>query len=424
MTKIWTKIKPIDINPFVESYTVGDDNLLDEKYFFGYDIDASIAHAGGLIDAGIYTPEEFYKVYEVLKEIKDEWLAGSIKVGVSDEDCHAVIERLLTERLGDLGKKIHTGRSRNDQALVMMRLFMVNTLEDDILTELATLRRYLSVISEKYRGQIFIGYTHTQQAMPTTLGHYFDSFFEQVNDDERYVKSVLKSIHQNPLGSGAGFGSTVDIDREWLTTQLKFKKLQKNSLYCQNSRGKFELKYIHAQSQIMLTLQKIATDMLMYTSQEFNFFTANDSITTGSSMMPQKKNLDIAEIIRAKHGMIVGIENQVQTISHGLISGYNRDMQLIKKCMVESYEITLSSIKATNHLLRNLTVNPDSIKNKINKTMFAADMATEYSTRKNIPFRDAYKEVMDEIEYSHIDEIDPMSFIKKRKTLGSPGNYY
>jgi argininosuccinate lyase len=174
----------------------------------------------------------------------------------------------------------------------------------------------------------------------------------------------------------------------------------------------------------MLTLQKIATDMLMYTSQEFNFFTANDSITTGSSMMPQKKNLDIAEIIRAKHGMIVGIENQVQTISHGLISGYNRDMQLIKKCMVEAYEITLSSIKATNHLLRNLTVNPDSIKNKINKTMFAADMATEYATRENIPFRDAYKEVMDEIEYMHIDVIDPMSLVKKRKTLGSPGNYY
>jgi argininosuccinate lyase len=295
---------------------------------------------------------------------------------------------------------------------------MVSTLEN-VLIGLGDLSQKFFELQEKYREIPFIGYTHTQQAMPITLGHYYNSFYEQVYDDIGYCTSILKSISKNPLGSGAGFGSTVNLDRELTTSLLGFESLQKNSLYCQNSRGKFELQYVHALSQIMLTLQKFATDIILYTSREFSLFRVNDSITTGSSMMPQKKNLDIAEILRGNHGMIVGYEAQLNTISHGLTSGYNRDYQLMKKSIVESYKITSSSVHAAKVILENIEPDTNNIMSLMKSDIYAADLATIKSQEEGIPFRDSYKLIMEEGKF----DVDFYEIIKLRKTIGSPGNF-
>jgi argininosuccinate lyase len=417
MSKIWSKNNSTT-NEFVESYTVGGDNILDNYDFFQYDIKGSMAHVDSLFSSGIINAIECDLLKSDLNRILRKWSQGNIEISIEDEDCHSVIERELIESLGDIGKKIHTGRSRNDQALTMIRLYMVSTLEN-VLIGLGDLSQKFFELQEKYREIPFIGYTHTQQAMPITLGHYYNSFYEQVYDDIGYCTSILKSISKNPLGSGAGFGSTVNLDRELTTSLLGFESLQKNSLYCQNSRGKFELQYVHALSQIMLTLQKFATDIILYTSREFSLFRVNDSITTGSSMMPQKKNLDIAEILRGNHGMIVGYEAQLNTISHGLTSGYNRDYQLMKKSIVESYKITSSSVHAAKVILENIEPDTNNIMSLMKSDIYAADLATIKSQEEGIPFRDSYKLIMEEGKF----DVDFYEIIKLRKTIGSPGNF-
>ncbi len=420
--KLWSKGEH-SINSFMETFTVGNDNILDEKYFIKYDIDATIAHAKALCQAGIYTEDELSLVIEKLLLLKQEANNGKLKVRMSDEDCHTTIERRLTQALGDLGKKIHTGRSRNDQALTMMRLFMKTTLEWDIHAQVSHLQSEFKTLRDKYDNDIFIGYTHTQQAMPITIGHYFDSFREQLKDNKDYINTIASSIDKNPLGSGAGFGSAVKIDRNLTTYELSFNDIQVNSLYCQNSRGLFELRYVHALSQIMLTLQKFASDMILYTSKEFSFFNVDSDVVTGSSMMPQKRNLDIAELIRANHAMVVGNENQIQTLSHGLISGYNRDYQLIKNCIVEAYKTTLASLTATLVLIKGIKPNHDAIKSKLNVDMFATDIAINESITTGKPFRTIYQNILSEINNIQLSESEMLNLVKNRVTLGSPGNY-
>jgi len=420
--KIWSKSDNSITDPFITSFTVGDDYILDQDVFMGYDIIATSAHAEALRKAGIYTRSELKQLKRGLDAIYDEWTNNQIKITVEDEDGHTVLERLLTERLGDIGKKIHTGRSRNDQSLVAMRLFMVDTLDNHINSVLDLLLSKLHVLQSRYRHTLFIGYSHTQQAMPITLGHYFNSFFEQLQDDKSLAHLTCKHINTNPLGSGAGFGSIVPIDRKLTTRLLNFDSIQKNSLYCKNSKGKIELQYVNVLTQIMMSLQKISTDMILYTSKEFNFFTASESVSTGSSIMPQKRNLDVAEIVRGNSALLSGIETQIKTIYHGLTSGYHRDTQLIKRCIYDAFELTHKSIKAVNILLSNITVNEDQILLKIDKTSLAADMATSNALYAKIAFRDAYKEVLDEVQNMDSEE-DYVAIAQSRKTIGSPGNY-
>lgn len=230
---------------------------------------------------------------------------------------------------------------------------------------------------------------------------------------------IVDFISKNPLGSGSGFGSNIDINREFTTRELGLKEIQKNSLYCQNSRGKFELKYVHSLLQLMLTLQKLATDFILYTSREFEFFKVNDSITTGSSMMPQKKNLDVAEIIRGQYSMMIGLETQISTLCHGLISGYNRDFQLIKAPLVESYEICRNSVSAMYEILKNIEPNEKAILAKMNDDIYATDIAIKISKETGKPFRDVYKNILKKEKL----DIDFDEVISLRKSLGSPGNY-
>ncbi len=419
MAKIWDKNNKENSSAqeAFNNFTTGKDYILDRENFLYYDLRASIAHASALALAEIYTNEEFHKIKDLLTDaIADVSLVNVTK---EDEDCHTAIERYLTENAGDLGKKIHTGRSRNDQSLTMIRLYMKANLVNNIMPLLSKNINEFKELSSEHFDQVFIGYSHTQQAMLTTLGHYYDAFKEQLEDDYEFLKYIYKHIDKNPLGSGAGFGSPIYLDRNWTTKELGFREVQMNSLYCQNSRGKYELLYLHGLSQIMQTLQKFATDMLLYTSREFSFFDVNDELSQGSSMMPQKKNLDVFEIIRAKSAEVMSLENRVQLIMKGLPSGYNRDLQVIKSALVESTDSVSECLSIFNLALKFIQPNDTNIRKAIKNDIYSADAAIIKCSRdSSLNFRDVYKNILEEdLDFTTGD------IIRARISLGSPGNY-
>ena len=269
MTKLWQK-KGQKLNPTVEAYTVGDDWKSD-KVILPYDLKASDAHAHMLYKIGILSKNELTKISLALDELLVLANKGELEIQIEDEDCHTLIENKLTEKLGDVGKKIHTGRSRNDQILVALRLFMKDklTLVDETLNVLA---EEFFTYAKKYKNIPFPGYTHMQQAMLSSLGLYFGAFAESLSDDAILLKSIKTHIDQNPLGSAAGYGVTLPLDRDFTTQKLGFKKVQYNALYCQNSRGKFESLVLEGLTQVMLTLSRFASDMLFFTSRECGYF--------------------------------------------------------------------------------------------------------------------------------------------------------
>jgi len=418
MAKIWEKNNKEQsaAQRTFNSFTTGNDYLLDKEYFLKYDLQGSLAQALVLRMAGIYRMDE-YKAIVALLNIAIENL-DIIEVTKEDEDCHTAIEKYLTQHAGDLGKKIHTGRSRNDQSLTMIRLYMLDML-DRVNGSLTLLNKNLNNKSEQYRKQIFIGYSHTQQAMLTTLGHYYNAINEQLEDDALFIKFIQLHISKSPLGSGAGFGSPIYLDRGIASKQMGFTSVQHNSLYCQNSRGKFELMYIQGLGQIMLSLQRLASDILLYTSREFSFFDVSDELSQGSSMMPQKKNLDVFEIIRAKSAEVISLENRVQLIMKGLPSGYNRDLQIIKNAIVEATNTTLDCINITNGALDYIKPNDTNIRNSIKKDIYSADAAIlKCMEDKSLNFRDVYKEILESDMNFNPDDI-----IKSRVSSGSPGNF-
>jgi len=419
MSKIWDKNNNLmsSAQEAFNNFTTGKDYILDRENFLYYDLKASIAHAGALHLAHIYTSDEFIKIKDLLNAaILDISLVDVTK---EDEDCHTAIERYLTLNAGDLGKKIHTGRSRNDQSLTMIRLYMKANLMNSIMHPLSKSINNFKTMSSEYHEQVFIGYSHTQQAMLTTLGHYYNAFTEQLEDDYEFLKYIYKHIDKNPLGSGAGFGSPIYLDRNWTTKELGFREVQMNSLYCQNSRGKYELLYLHGLSQVMQTLQKFATDMLLYTTREFAFFDVSDELSQGSSMMPQKKNLDVFEIIRAKSAEVMSLENRVQLIMKGLPSGYNRDLQVIKNALVESTDSVAECLNIFNLALKFIQPNDSNIRKAIKNDIYSADAAiTKCSRDSSLNFRDVYKNILEEdLDFTTGD------ILRARISLGSPGNY-
>lgn len=418
MTKLWQK-KGIKLNPIIENYTVGDDWKLDEM-LFPYDIRASRAHAQMLSKIGILSKKECASLLNELSKIEKRFLKGGISIRIEDEDCHTVIENELVKALGDLGKKIHTGRSRNDQVLVAIRLFMKDKL-DQINKSVTALSKVFFHKAIKYKNIPFPGYTHTQQAMLSSLGLYFGAFFESLRDDSKFLGNVISHIDQNPLGSAAGYGVGLALDRRMTSKLMDFKKVQNNALYCQNSRGKFESAALEGIAQIMLTLSRFAADMLLFTSREFAYFYVTDAVVTGSSIMPQKRNLDPLEILRAKTAEVISNHNFVQNLSGGLISGYNRDMQLLKKPLFESFKICQESLGVVEVVLENIEPNQQEIEKKITPDIFAADIAIEMAKKKKIPFRDAYGTAISELKNI---KPDLKKNIKSKKSPGGPGNLF
>ncbi len=417
MPKLWQSASSVKLHPLVEKYTVGNDYILDMR-LLPFDIEASKAHAQALVKAKIITVAELEKLTKGLDEILALHAKGKFKIKQSDEDCHTAIENYLTKKLGDLGKKIHTGRSRNDQVLVATRLYTRKKLKQ-ISVELIKLERVFLAMAKKYEFMPLPGYTHTRRAMPSSVGHWAASYLEELINHHMLLETAYRLNDQNPLGAAAGFGVNLPLDRDYTTRLLKFKRTQINSLYCVNTRGTTESYILSVCTQIVMTLCRLATEMIWFTTPEFNFFDLPYEFTTGSSVMPQKRNPDIFEIVRSNASIIIGLQTQVKDISKNLISGYNRDTQLTKEPLIKGLGITRRSLEVVALVMAKMTPKKEVLMKSLSPEFFAVYEANNL-VKKGMPFRDAYLYVKE-----HLDEIkvpDPVKAIKEITSLGGPGN--
>lgn len=417
MTKIWQKSK-LKSNPIIEKYNTGDDYLVDME-IFPFDIIASSAHAEMLGKIGVISDEEVKSLVNELNNILKSFNDGKIKIRVEDEDCHTVIENLLIKKLGNVGKKIHTGRSRNDQVLTAVRLYTIHKLRiiADLNKEL--INTIISFV-EKNKNSPLPGYTHTQQAMLSSFGHWGLSFVEGLINDQEILNKTIEINNQNPLGTAAGFGVSFPLDREYTRKKLHFEKNIVNSLFAQASRGKFESLTLESLSQIMLTLSRFATDMLFFTARETGFVKVSESLTTGSSIMPQKKNLDSMELVRGSASVMFSNQLAIKNIPKGVMSGYNRDLQLIKKPLIESLNIAEISLLVVREFVKGMEIDAEAVKLALKKDIFAADMANDMVENEGVSFRDAYVKVGQALD--EVKDINLEKNILSKKSLGSPGN--
>lgn len=416
MSKLW-QVESTKLHPMVEKYTVGNDYELDMR-LVPFDIEASIAHAKMLAQMGILTGEELSQLIFSLNEILDLHAKGEFIIKQSDEDCHTAIENYLVEKLGPLGKKIHTGRSRNDQVLVATRLYTRKKLKQ-ISKELVNLQK---IFLEKARTYEFIpmpGYTHTRRAMPSSIGHWAAAYLEELINNHMILETAYRLNDQNPLGAAAGFGVNLPTDRDYTTKLLGFGKTQVNSLYAVNSRGSTESYILSVCTQIMMTLGRLANEMIWFTTPEFDFFNLPIEFTTGSSIMPQKRNPDIFEIVRSNVNVIVGLQTQVKDICKNLISGYNRDTQLSKEPLIKGLGITRRSLEVLSLVMQHITPKTDKLMNSFTPELFAVHQANRY-VKEGMPFRDAYQTVKENIDSLQVG--DPVAAIKEVTSLGGPGN--
>jgi argininosuccinate lyase len=385
--KLWEKGQ--ELNKDIEKFVVGNDHLLDQK-LVKYDCQASIAHALMLEKIGVLTHPEVEQLVNGLKEVIGLAAQGKFCIKQEDEDCHTAIENYLTEKLGGVGKKIHTARSRNDQVLTALRLYEKAELKE-IKELLAALISAYKLLISKYGNIQMPGYTHMQKAMPTTVEVWIGSFISAAEDDLIQLESVLKLVDQSPLGSAAGFGVPVfNIDKEFTASQLDFAKVMENPLYCQLSRGKFEAAILHMLGQIMFDLNKLTTDLMLFSMAEFSYVSIPAEFCTGSSIMPQKCNPDVLELIRAKYHVVLGEEFKVKGLIANLISGYNKDLQLTKEPLFVGIDTVKECLKTMALVLTGLTVSEQNCKKALTPELFATETVYKL-VKQGLPFRFAYQ---------------------------------
>ena len=410
--KIWNT-SGVKVSDEISSFLAGEDIELD-NFIFIYDIDATIAHIKGLQSINILKKNEFNRLNKSLKELRKKFLNGSFKLTKKYEDCHSAIEFYLTKELGDLGKKVHTGRSRNDQVLVAMRLFAKNNLNDFKKLNQSIAKTFLQM-ANKYEHIPMPGYTHLQRAMPSSWGLWFGSYSESFIDNVDLINSTIDWIDSNPLGSAAGYGVALPLDRKTTTKELGFKRMQLNSLYTQNSRGKYEMQVINTLKQSMLDVRKFAWDMSLFMSQEFNLLTIDKAYLTGSSIMPNKQNPDVIEILRANYSILAGQASELENII-SLPSGYHRDLQLTKRSLVSSFNISLKSLGILPKLIKSIKVNKKNSLEYIDNEMKMTDKVYAL-VNEGTPFRDAYNKVKNSNDISQFSETNIANYSE-----GSPGN--
>ena len=388
-TTLWSK--GMQATDLVEDFTVGNDRILDQR-LAKFDVLGSKAHIRMLESIGLLTSEELDKLTEGLDTILKEIEQGSFVLEDDVEDIHSQVELLLTRRLGDIGKKIHSGRSRNDQVLVDIKLF----LKDEVLKvrdEVLTLFGRLQQLSEKYKEVLLPGYTHGQVAMPSSFGMWFGAYAEALADDMYMLRGAYNVTDQNPLGSAAGYGSSFPLDRQMTTALLGFSSLDYNSVAAQLSRGKAERAVASAIGAIALTLNKFASDCCMYMCPNYGFIKFPDSLTTGSSIMPHKKNPDVWEIIRGNCNRIMATESQISMLCSNLPHGYHRDFQLLKDILFPSLELMHKCLFMAEYMLEHIIVNENILEsNPIYDYLFTVEEVNR-RTLAGMPFRDAYKSV-------------------------------
>jgi len=388
--KLWQKPnhKETDKTKVVEQFTVGDDRDLD-LLLAEYDVIGSKAHAEMLCKSGILTKEENKKLQKGLDEILNEIKNGNFKIDDSVEDVHSQIEFLLTQKAGDAGKKIHTGRSRNDQVLLDIKLYIRHELKV-ITKSVVQLFDKLISLSEQHKDKLLPGYTHFQLAMPSSFGLWFGAYAESLVDDTELVVAAYNIANKNPLGSGAGYGSAFPLDRKLTTKLLGFESMNHNSVYAQMTRGKTEKAASVAIAAIAATLSKFAYDVTLYMNQNFGFVSFSDELTTGSSIMPHKKNPDVFELIRAKCNRLQAVPNEMTLLTNNLPSGYHRDMQLTKNILFPAIKEIKGCLSVTLFALNDIRVKDNILDDPKYNELFSVE-AINKEIVKGAPFRDAYK---------------------------------
>jgi argininosuccinate lyase len=418
MAKLWSKTDQDDeLTDWVESFTVGIDYQLD-RVLLPYDIQASIAHAKGLEKIGILTKEELNQLEACLERIEEAFEAGSFQILRRHEDVHTAIEEFLTKELGEVGKKIHTGRSRNDQVLTAVRLYEKDSLHS-IQESLSGLAKAFLTFARQNEFIPMPGYTHTQPAMLSSVGMWAGSFAELLIHEKEFLTSVNESINYCPLGSAAGFGVNIPLDREYLSALLGFKAPLVVSMSAQTTRGKWEARIVQALAGATAILSQFAEDLIRYSSKEFCFLNVDERLTTGSSIMPQKKNQDVAELLRAKHIDLLAHQQHLQHTTLRLGSGYHRDLQLTKEPLIRSFELANEMIQAATKLINHLSIDEVQILSKLYPEMLAADEANEL-VKQGLPFREAYQKIANELDTLKLEDVD--TYLRSRTHLGATGN--
>ena len=392
MTKLWEK--GVEFDKKIENFTVGNDTDLDQ-ILLPYDCEASIAHVKMLNKMNYLENDESEKLIKELNFILRESKSGNFQIQKSQEDCHTAIEDHLINICGDSGKKIHTARSRNDQVLTALRLYYRESI-DEVKKLLINLIKSIELFSDKNGKIQFPGYTHMQKAMPSSVQLWSYAYIESMNDDLKLLQTAHELINQSPLGSGAAFGVPIHIDREFLAKELKFDSVQNNPIYCQLSRGKFELYIINIFTQIMFSINRIASDIILFCTNEFRFFSLPDEFCSGSSIMPNKKNPDVLELLRASYSILIGYQTQIQSLSQNLISGYNRDIQLSKEPTMRSIDLIKNCLDINTLVISGLIVNEENCKKSMTDELFATEQAYNM-VKEGTPFRQAYRKIADEL---------------------------
>jgi argininosuccinate lyase len=391
--KLWQKENTV-VSELIEAFTVGRDREFD-LLLAKYDVQGSLAHTAMLEKVGLLEKTDYEQIERELNNILNEIEQGNFKLRDDVEDIHSQIELMLTERIGDAGKKIHSGRSRNDQVAVDIKLYLraeVINIKDAVVK----LFDLLQSLSEQYKDQLLPGYTHLQLAMPSSFGLWFGAYAESLVDDMELLATAYGMANKNPLGSGAGYGSSFPLDRELTTELLHFNTLHYNSIYAQMSRGKTERFVAMAMSSIAATLSRLSMDVCLYMNQNFGFISFPDYLTTGSSIMPHKKNPDVFELIRGKCNRVQSIPNELTLLINNLPSGYHREMQLTKEILFPAIEELKACLQIACVMLKEVKISENILDDEKYKYLFTVEQVNQL-VNEGIPFREAYKQVGDAV---------------------------
>lgn len=393
MSKLWQKNNKVA--DAVEKFTIGKDQEMDQ-YLASYDVLGSIAHITMLSEVGLLTTDELGQLKKVLVEIHHSILAGNFKLSAGVEDIHSQVELILTSSLGDIGKKIHSARSRNDQVLVDIKLFLRAELIQ-LSSSVNDFFHLLQIKSEAHKNDLLPGYTHLQLAMPSSFGLWFGAYAESLVDDMLVVEAAYHVVNKNPLGSAAGYGSSFPINRSRTTELLGFESLNYNVVYAQMGRGKAERIVSMALANIADTLAKLSMDACLFVNQNFGFITFPAHLTTGSSIMPHKKNPDVFELIRSYCNRIKALPNEMMMMTTNLSSGYHRDLQLLKEHLFPAFSQLNDCIQMASLMIENMEVKKDLLADPQYQHLFSVEEVNKL-VNEGIPFRDAYKKIGLDIE--------------------------
>lgn len=411
---LWQK-PGVNVDDRIQRFLAGEDVVLDREFFL-CDIDASRAHAEGLLRIGILGAEELAGIRRELAQLAEDFASGDFVLDETYEDGHSAIEARLTERLGDAGRRIHTGRSRNDQVLVATRLWLKQQLAR--LQALCVECAQVALARAEAEAAVPIpGYTHLQRAVVSSLGMWWAAWAEGFIDDAQRARDTQTWVDANPLGSAAGYGVNLPLDRDHTTEALGFARMQVSAGYAQLSRGKFELAAVDALASALLDLRRLAWDLSLFTSAEYAFVALPAQYTTGSSIMPNKRNPDVVELMRASYASVAAARTEIEQLL-SLPSGYHRDLQFSKGAIVHAFGRGLGALELLPDLLRNLEWKPEAMRAALEPSMYATDLAVDLA-RSGLPFRDAYRQAADPARWA---EGDPDASLAARVSPGAAGD--